>query len=194
MSNVPISGLPSAASLSGTEAVPIVQSSATVQATTQAIANLAQVNLATSVTGTLPIANGGTGQTSANASLNALLPNQSGHSGEFLTTNGTNASWAAAGGGSTKFAYARINDDGTVEADSSGVTSVTHGGTGQYTVNITAAGFSVIPSVTATVASSGSPAVGTRVDISSSTSITIYAVDGFGGSQDSNVSFIAIGI
>jgi hypothetical protein len=44
---------------------------------------------------TLAIANGGTGQTSANAALNALLPTQTGNSGEFLTTNGTNTSWAA---------------------------------------------------------------------------------------------------
>lgn len=56
--------------------------------------------LALSLSGTaLPIANGGTGQTSASNAINALLPTQSGHSGEFLTTNGTVASWAAASGG-----------------------------------------------------------------------------------------------
>ena len=43
----------------------------------------------------LPIANGGTGQTTANAALNALLPSQTGNSGEFLTTDGTDASWSA---------------------------------------------------------------------------------------------------
>lgn len=52
--------------------------------------------LALSYSGTaLPIANGGTGQTSAANAINALLPNQSGHSGEFLTTNGSAASWGA---------------------------------------------------------------------------------------------------
>lgn len=40
------------------------------------------------------IAQGGTGQTTANAALNALLPSQTGNSGDFLTTNGTDASWA----------------------------------------------------------------------------------------------------
>lgn len=56
--------------------------------------------LALSLSGTaLPIANGGTGQTSASNAINALLPTQTGHSGEFLTTNGTVASWAAASGG-----------------------------------------------------------------------------------------------
>lgn len=50
-------------------------------------------------TGTIGIADGGTGQTTANAALNALLPSQASNSGKFLTTNGTNTSWATAGGG-----------------------------------------------------------------------------------------------
>ena len=41
----------------------------------------------------IPIANGGTGQTSANAAFNALAPSQGGNSGKFLTTNGTSPSW-----------------------------------------------------------------------------------------------------
>jgi hypothetical protein len=44
--------------------------------------------------GTLGIANGGTGQTTASGAINALLPTQTGNSGKFLTTNGTAASWA----------------------------------------------------------------------------------------------------
>lgn len=52
--------------------------------------------LTSSVTGTLPIANGGTGQTTAGAAINALLPSQSGHSGKYLTTDGTNPSWGTA--------------------------------------------------------------------------------------------------
>jgi hypothetical protein len=40
------------------------------------------------------IAYGGTGQTTANAAFNALAPTQFTHGGKFLTTNGTNASWA----------------------------------------------------------------------------------------------------
>ncbi len=52
------------------------------------------VSLTAGVNGTLPIANGGTGQTTANAALNALIPNQATNSGKFLTTDGTNTSWA----------------------------------------------------------------------------------------------------
>lgn len=47
----------------------------------------------------VPIALGGTGQVTANAARNALLPAQALHAGEFLTTNGVDVSWAAAGGG-----------------------------------------------------------------------------------------------
>jgi hypothetical protein len=43
--------------------------------------------------GTLGIAGGGTGQITATAAFNALAPNQSGQSGKYLTTDGTNTSW-----------------------------------------------------------------------------------------------------
>lgn len=52
------------------------------------------INLAGNITGTLPIANGGTGQITANAALNALLPTQTSNSGSLLTTNATNTSWS----------------------------------------------------------------------------------------------------
>ena len=53
---------------------------------------------------TIAINKGGTGATTANDGFNALAPAQSGHTGKFLTTNGTNTSWASissAGGWST---------------------------------------------------------------------------------------------
>ncbi|MDR5728331.1 MAG: hypothetical protein RB191_12960 [Terriglobia bacterium] len=52
----------------------------------------------------LPIADGGTGQTTASAALNALLPAQSGSTGDCLGTNGSVAGWIACGsGGSSAF-------------------------------------------------------------------------------------------
>ena len=45
--------------------------------------------------GTLAIANGGTGATTAEAALTALLPTQTGNSGKYLLTDGTAASWAS---------------------------------------------------------------------------------------------------
>jgi hypothetical protein len=55
---------------------------------------ITNVSLTTGVTGTLPIGNGGTGQTTAGAALNALLPSQTSQAGKFLTTSGTDPSWS----------------------------------------------------------------------------------------------------
>lgn len=53
----------------------------------------------TTTLATVTIAKGGTGQTTANAGLNALLPTQTSNSGKYLTTNGTSTSWGAVTGG-----------------------------------------------------------------------------------------------
>jgi hypothetical protein len=55
-----------------------------------------KIGLTTHVSGTLPVANGGTGQTTASAAINALLPTQTGNSGYYLTTDGSVSSWAVA--------------------------------------------------------------------------------------------------
>lgn len=46
------------------------------------------------LTGTIPISNGGTGASTANDAFNALAPTQTGNNGKYLTTDGTNTSWA----------------------------------------------------------------------------------------------------
>lgn len=60
-----------------------------------------QISLTNGVTSTLPIANGGTGQTTAQAAVDALLPSQASASGKFLTSNGSASSWSATGQGMT---------------------------------------------------------------------------------------------
>lgn len=50
--------------------------------------------------GTLAIAQGGTGQATATAALNALLPAQATNAGKVLQTDGSTASWSLAGSGS----------------------------------------------------------------------------------------------
>jgi len=54
---------------------------------------------ASNVTGVVAIAKGGTGSTTANTALNALLPAQAGNANYYLKTDGTNTTWAAASGG-----------------------------------------------------------------------------------------------
>jgi hypothetical protein len=49
--------------------------------------------------GTVPVANGGTGASTASDGLNALLPSQTSNNGKVLTTDGTNATWVAGGSG-----------------------------------------------------------------------------------------------
>jgi hypothetical protein len=58
--------------------------------------DVTSVGNATTYAATVPILKGGTGQTTANAALNALLPAQGSASGKALTSNGTDASWVAA--------------------------------------------------------------------------------------------------
>lgn len=52
-----------------------------------------QLDATDGLSGAVPIANGGTGQTSASNAINALLPSQTSNSGKYLTTNGSAASW-----------------------------------------------------------------------------------------------------
>ena len=62
---------------------------------------------ASNVTGTVAIANGGTGQTTATLGFNALAPSQTSNSGKYLTTDGTNTSWATVASSNTNaFAFA----------------------------------------------------------------------------------------
>jgi hypothetical protein len=66
---------------------------------------------ASNVTGTVAIANGGTGQTTATLGFNALAPSQTSNSGKYLTTDGTNSSWA------TVTAGASISNDTTTSTN-----------------------------------------------------------------------------
>ena len=62
-----------------------------------------------------PISMGGTGQTTAPAAINALLPVQAGQAGKVLGTDGTNVLWVSGGSGSPGGSDTQIqfNDSGT---------------------------------------------------------------------------------
>lgn len=68
---------------------------------TSSLTSVGTITSGTWTGATIAIANGGSGQTTANAALNAFLPSQTGNSGQFLTTNGTSTSWATVGGSGT---------------------------------------------------------------------------------------------
>lgn len=76
------------------------------------------------VTGTVAIANGGTGQATANAALNALLPSQGASAGKYLTTNGTNSSWDTPAGGSSSL-VAKSADYTILSGDNGKIFNVT---------------------------------------------------------------------
>jgi len=101
---------------------------------------------ASNVTGTVAIANGGTGQTTANAAFDALAPSQTGNSGKYLTTNGTTTSWATVSSTGTVTSVAAtvpaflsvtgspITTSGTLAISYSGTAlPIANGGTGQTT-------------------------------------------------------------
>ena len=60
--------------------------------------------------GTLSVSNGGTGATTSAGAIANILPSQTGNSGKYLTTDGTNTSWSTAGAGLT------VTDDTTTNA------------------------------------------------------------------------------
>jgi hypothetical protein len=92
---------------------------------------------AANVTGTVAIANGGTGQTTATAAINALLPSQASQNGKYLTTDGTNTSWATVSGGVTTFSAGTTGFTPSTATSGavtlSGTLAVANGGTGVTT-------------------------------------------------------------
>ena len=95
----------------GTAGSPLVNGDVLGTPSSGTLTNATGLPLTTGVTGTLPIANGGTGQTTANTAFNALAPSQTSNSGKYLTTDGTNSSWA------TITAGASISNDTTTSTN-----------------------------------------------------------------------------
>jgi len=61
-----------------------------------------------SLSAPLSISQGGTGQFSANAALNALLPSQTGNAGRYLQSDGANTTWVAPPADTTADLYAMM--------------------------------------------------------------------------------------
>jgi hypothetical protein len=88
------------------------------------------------ISGILPISNGGTGQSTQSAALDAITNASSGTANQVLTTDGTNASWATTSSGVTSWSggstglLASGTDPGTGAVVLSGQLNVNSGGTG----------------------------------------------------------------
>jgi hypothetical protein len=99
------------------------------------------------LTNALPIAQGGTGQTTASTAINALMPSQTSNSGRYLTTNGVSVSWGTVTPGSGTVTSVALRSDlsGITVSGSpvttsgtlilSGTLAVANGGTGQSTLS-----------------------------------------------------------
>jgi hypothetical protein len=74
--------------------------------------------------GTIAIANGGTGQTTAANAINALLPSQTGNNGKFLTTDGSVASWGTTGTGGGAGSVTSIASGAGITNNPATITSV----------------------------------------------------------------------
>ena len=96
-------------------------------------------SLTTNVTGTLPVANGGTGVTTSTGTTNVVLSN----SPTLVTPNINSAQFATVSGTAPLYAaraWVNFNGTGTPAIRASGnVSSITDNGTGDYTVNFTTA-------------------------------------------------------
>lgn len=82
--------------------------------------------------------------------------------------------------------------NGTISGTSYGITSISHPGTGSYTVNITAAGFTVAPVVVVSCINGATGCV--FANATSATSVTVIFRDATqAAAQDGNFNLIAIG-
>jgi hypothetical protein len=115
---------------------------------------------AQNLTGTLAIAKGGTGQTTANAAFNALAPAQTAN--RVLRSDGTN----------TTFAQVALTTDVT------GTLPVANGGTGVTTSTGTGAGVHAVSPTITTPIFSGTVTLGTNWSVTETAGVLYFAYSG----------------
>lgn len=97
------------------------------------------------LSGQVSISNGGTGQSTSNAALNALLPTQTGNAGKVLQTDATNTSWVSVATSSLAQNNVNIGDSGNVQqATNTYLLGDIKGNTGSATVTISIASPGVV--------------------------------------------------
>jgi hypothetical protein len=155
--------------------------------TTDTLTNKTIAFASNTFSGSLAIANGGTGQATANAAFNALAPSQTGNSGKYLTTDGTDTSWASNPLGTVtsvaatvpsflSIAGSPITTSGTLAISLSGTAlPTTSGGTGltSFTANGVAYASSTSALATGSALTFNGTTVGINTGIGNSTSLSI---------------------
>lgn len=126
----------------------------------------------------LPVAQGGTGSTTANGGLNNLLPSQTGNNGKALVTDGTNTSWNTV----AQPKFGGTGADGALSI-SSGTTNIDLGGAKYYVKNYT----SISITGTANVTFSNPHTNGTIVVFKSQGNVTITS------SATDSINLVGIG-
>lgn len=185
----------------GSSGAPVVNGGALGTPSSGTATNLTGLPLSTGVTGTLPIANGGTGQTTANAAFNALAPSQATNSGKYLTTDGTNTSWATVSGTGTVTSVAAtvpsifsisgspITTSGTLAITYSGTAlPVANGGTGITTTPTNGQ----IPIGNGTNYTAATITAGTGITVTNASGSITIASTGSGGTSLGLVRAIAL--
>ena len=129
----------------------------------------------------LPVLEGGTGQTTLNNALNAMLPLQTGNSGKILSTDGTNTSWASGGSGVSTSGGSEI----IVSSGSTIPLTITNAGTGNsFVVNDEASDTTpFIISNSGNIGVGGTPNTGAKVLFDLTGSATSAAATGVGAIQ-----------
>lgn len=145
------------------------------------VISVGPISLSSGVTGTLPVANGGTGATSLASAQAALLPSQSGQSGKFLRTDGTVVSWASGSSGTVTSVGLSSSD---LSVSGSPVTS-----SGSITADLTATGISAGTYSGLTVDSKGRATAGTTRSVSNNVSRSLNSGYTVSASRDSSLSY-----
>ena len=123
------------------------------------------------VFGTLPIANGGTGQVTANAAFNALAPAQTSANGRYLKSDGTNTSWDAIDVGSADISGVLLGANGGTGVANTGRTITLGGNVSTAGALTTSGAFGVTLTATNTT-SVTLPTTGTLATLSGSETLT----------------------
>lgn len=141
---------------------------------------------------TVPIAKGGTGQITAQAAINALLPSQAGASGKNLQSDGTNVSFVADAGGTVTSVAATAGTGISVSGSpitTSGTLTITNTAPDQTVAIAAGTGISVSGTYPSFTVTNSSPSSGGTV---TSVAATVPSVLSISGSPITGAGTLAI--